>query len=326
MQSNEFLACNVGTPVIMDMSKIESGKFAIDDIRYNLPKLLQELWQMLAVRAQDAGVRFSVEILYEERMLLNGDPQRIHQILTNLVGNAIKFSPQGTVILTSFVEDGWLLFKVKDNGIGMNGDEVGRLFQRFEQASSTTSRRFGGSGLGLYISRNLAEMMNGKISVESEKGVGSTFTLHIPYRPSDVEIKSAGDELEDSEQEPVELSGTVLVAEDTPALQLLERRILESMGLTVIAANNGIEAVERSVNQPLDLILMDMQMPMMNGLDATRKLRSEGVEIPIIALTANVLTKHQEEYREAGCDGFVAKPIDRKELRKVLERYLKPAR
>ncbi|MBT3967935.1 MAG: response regulator [Gammaproteobacteria bacterium] len=307
---------------ILDLSKIESGKFTIEETPYDPNILLQDLQQMFALRMQDSGLHFAIKQQRPFTHLLVGDIQRSGQILINLIGNAVKFTEQGSITLSSWVSEQQLYFSVKDSGIGMPPEVVDRLFKRFEQADSSISRRFGGSGLGLYISFHLAQLMGGTVTVESEEGQGSTFTLRLPYRP--------GKPLNSPQQKPstqkrttkIQLQGTVLVAEDTPELQLLERRILESMGLTVTTANNGIEAVAREAEQPFDLILMDMQMPEMDGIEATQQIRARNSEIPIIALTANVLQKHRDAFDAVGGSGFIGKPIDRQELQQTLTRFI----
>jgi len=306
---------------ILDMSKIESGKFTIDEAPYNLAALLADLQSMLSVRVQDAGLKWVVTQNNQESRLLMGDASRIAQILINLVSNAIKFTDTGCITVTTRVADGKLKFRVEDEGIGMSPEVMSRLFTRFEQADSSIGRRFGGSGLGLFISINLAELMGGEINVSSEEGVGSVFELMIPYQPSDIFVR---DQQEDANESLLDeqLSGHILIAEDTPELQLLERRILESVGLTVTAVVDGQQAVDQVNQNHFDLILMDMQMPVMDGIEATRTLRQQGHTLPIIALTANVMQKHRDAFNEAGCDGFLGKPIDKTELRRELKQHL----
>ncbi len=307
---------------ILDMSKIESGKFTIDEAPYDLSVLLSDIEQMFSIRAKDAGIHFVIDRKYREQKLLMGDPQRISQILINLIGNAIKFTERGKVTLTVWKDVGQLFFQVKDSGIGMSKEVVDELFQRFQQADGSISRRFGGSGLGLFISENLADLMGGHIDASSEEGVGSIFQLVLPYRATETDAVVA-----DEQERPLsivdeQLSGHVLIAEDTPELQLLEKRILESIGLTVTVVGDGQQAVDRVNQNDFDLLLMDMQMPVMDGIEATRILREQGYTLPIIALTANVLQKHREQFDEAGCNDFLGKPIDKLELRKMLKQYL----
>jgi len=247
---------------------------------------------------------------------------RIAQILINLIGNAIKFTEEGQVTLTTWVDGEHLNFLVKDSGIGMPQETLDQLFQYFQQADQSISRRFGGSGLGLYISQNLSEMMGGYIDVSSQKGGGASFTLVLPYRPTTISVQQYGKRTTDNSVMDKALRGEVLIAEDIRELQLLERRMLEKLGVTVTVANNGKEAVDLVHENQFDLILMDMQMPVMDGLDATRLLRKQGISTPIIALTANVMQKHRDAFNEAGCDGFLSKPIDKQEMGRVLERHL----
>ncbi len=307
---------------ILDMSKIESGKFTIEEAPYDFTFLLQDLEHMFEIRAKDAGIKFKVDQRNEEEFLLIGDGQRVGQVLINLIGNALKFTEKGGVSLITHTEGERIFFTVEDTGIGMSPDTLDRLFSRFEQADGSISRRFGGSGLGLYISLNLAELMGGTIDFSSREGVGSIFQLILPYRRSDLKeqgIKHRGASVSVRDEK---LHGHVLVAEDTLELQLLEKRILEKMGLQVTIAKNGVEAVDLATTQRFDAILMDMQMPEMDGIQATRVLRERGIDTPVIALTANVMQKHRDQFSEAGCDGFVGKPIDKGKLKRELKQYL----
>jgi len=307
---------------ILDMSKIESGMFTIEKIPFNLSQLLKEIEQMLSAQAQDAGLELMIHEGSCGEFLLLGDAQRVGQILINLVGNAIKFTTSGKVTLTSWRDGEKSFFQVEDTGIGMSPEVMERLFKRFEQADGSISRRFGGSGLGLFISLNLAELMGGTIHVSSEEEVGSTFQLMLPLSQSDVPLEQRAVELQTDSVLNEQISGRVLIAEDTPEMQMLERRILEKMGITVTTADNGKEAVELALQDDFDLILMDMQMPVMDGIEATRELKKQGCRLPVIALTANVMQRHKEAFLEAGCDGFLAKPIDKQELRKTLKQHL----
>ncbi len=307
---------------ILDMSKLEAGKFEINREPYDLKLLLDELYQMLEIRAKDNGVdlRISHQGIFP---LLVGDNQRITQILTNLVGNAIKFSEGGAVEVTVVKEGDQLSIAVCDNGIGMSSSTVNKLFQPYEQGDSDISSRFGGTGLGLYISKQLAELMGGDISVQSREGEGSLFTLTLPYQLANVNRVNQSQAVGQTTAAQLQpLEGHVLIAEDTRELQMLEQRILERMGLQVTVCSNGEEAVQLATTQPFGAILMDMQMPVMDGVEATRVLREQGIETPVIALTANVMKKHRDQFVEAGCNGFVGKPIDNAELRRMLSQYL----
>ncbi len=310
---------------MLDLSRIESGQMAIEERPYNLNELFQEVDAMYRLRMRDVGLEWVVDQQHWEKYLLLGDVQRIKQILANLLGNALKFTDTGRVTMRLQRHEEQLILTVEDSGIGMSPETIEQLFQRFEQADGSIRRRFGGSGLGLSISQYLAELMGGTIDVSSRLGEGATFRLILPYRPSSEPAPAR-------EQEPVNNNhdiryhGKVLVVEDTPALQLLECRILQKMGIETATASNGEAAVASAGRENFDLILMDMQMPIMDGIEATRRLRAQGVHTPIVALTANVMQHHRDAFFQAGCDGFLAKPIDRNALRQILARYLNPDR
>ncbi len=307
---------------ILDISKIEAGKIELDEVEFPLNTLMQEVEQIFSVQMQDKGIAFQIENGVDGQYLM-GDNRRIAQILINLVGNAMKFTEEGAVSLKVLVEESreQIHFQVQDSGIGMNRDVLDRLFQPFEQADHSISRRFGGTGLGLHISWSLAELMGGDINVESEEGAGSLFTLTLPYHPVD-DVKEEHPQ-QGAVQEPQSFSGEILLAEDTPELRMLISRILQTMGeIEVTAVENGQIAVELAQTRHFDLVLMDMQMPVMDGIEATKRLRAEGYQLPIVALTANVMIKHREQFAAAGCNGFLGKPIDRKELIRVLQQYL----
>lgn len=309
---------------ILDLSKIAAEKFEIDEAPYSLTALIRDVEHIFSIRAQDAGLEFSTEFLSLPAYQPLGDGRRVTQILINLLGNAIKFTREGFVKLRVW-SDQSLHFQIEDSGIGMDSDVLSRLFKPFEQADSTISQRFGGTGLGLHISWSLAERMGGTIEVKSEAGSGSSFELTIPYRPSTLpEVLQQPNPVEQRTQTKQQFEGKVLVAEDTRYLQLLERKLLESLGCTVAIANNGQEALEMATQQHFDLILMDMQMPIMGGIEATEQLRGQGNQVPIVALTANVMQKHRDQFTEAGCDDFLAKPIDKQTLQRTLSRFLRP--
>ena len=306
---------------ILDMSKIQSGKFSIDEREYDLGQILSSVHNILLVKAQDAGNTLQLDYAKPEPFCQVGDSARITQILINLLGNAVKFTEKGAVTLRVWQQHQTLHFQVIDTGIGMTPEQIERLFSPFEQADSSISRRFGGTGLGLFISMNLAKLMGGSIEVSSEPGKGSQFELILPYHPSETPVKIQT--TPDAYSEGQKFSGNILLAEDTPELQLLIKRMLEKCGLKVTVVANGQEAVECASASRLyfDLILMDMQMPVMDGIEATKMLRSKGCNTPIVAVTANVMSKHKQAFSEAGCDNFLGKPIE-SELTRVLASYL----
>jgi CheY-like chemotaxis protein len=312
---------------LLDVSKIAAGKFSIDEGEFNLESLLHEVKTIFYKRAEEAKLAFRVVSSAHYPQLLLGDGHRISQVLINLLGNAVKFTEQGHVTLT-IKEDkqphqqDQLCFTIEDEGIGMSPETLQQLFQPFEQAEHSISRRFGGTGLGLYISKQLTDLMGGEIKVSSILGQGSRFEVRLPLQLSKTKATQVTQQPNHSHSR---YSGTVLIAEDAPELQMLERRILEPMGLTVFTANNGKIALDMVKQQSFDMILMDMQMPVMSGIEATIQLRKEGYNIPIIALTANVMPRHSEEFEEAGCNHFLEKPINRAELEQLLDHYLPQA-
>ncbi|MBT7309040.1 MAG: response regulator, partial [Gammaproteobacteria bacterium] len=323
---------------VLDFSKIESGKFSIDEYDYDLALLVEEIEHVIAISAQEKGLTFSVDNQTTLSHQLIGDPQRIRQILINLLSNALKFTTEGGVTLALWVEEdtapdaenNWLVFSVSDSGVGISPEGVELLFAPFKQADSSISRRFGGTGLGLHISATLTEMMGGKIRVESVEGEGSTFRVSLPLRISQQALEPVEKRDQKEHNKPARatfFSGEVLVAEDTPEIQLLVRQMLERMGGTVALANDGNEAIAAVISRetPFNLILMDMQMPVMDGIAASRQLRKMGNQTPIVALTANVMQKHRDQFFAAGCDDFLMKPIDRQVLATVLQTYLQPS-
>ncbi len=304
---------------ILDLSKIESGKFEIDPGEFDLCVLLDEMSQLFSVSCADRGIAFKIDKRGDFSYQLQGDGRRIGQILINLIGNAIKFTKRGSITLKCWASD-QLYLQVNDSGIGMSREVKGRLFKPFEQGDQSISRRFGGTGLGLHISWTLAELMGGTIQVESEEGIGSCFTLQLPCHTGTQPSLPGCNRM--VMEEDYRFSGRVLIAEDTPELQIVERRMLEGFGIDVVMANNGAEALELALSEPFDLILMDMQMPEMDGIEATALLRQAGCEMPIVALTANVMRQHRDQFEQAGSSGFLAKPIERKKLIAVLKQYL----
>lgn len=305
---------------LLDLFKIDAGQLTIEASPYSFSGLMQEIEKILKVRSKESRLQVQVNQQNSEANKLLGDAQRITQILVNLIDNAMKFTEQGRVTVTSSVHNNQLSIAVSDTGIGISDQAMETLFHRFEQANGALSRRFGGAGLGLYISQTLAQLMEGEIAVTSHEQKGSTFTLMLPYQPTE-EQEVERRKPEGGEQQ--RFSGRVLVAEDTPEMQLLVKRILTRKGCTVDLASNGQEAMEKGLQEHYDLVLMDMQMPIMDGIEATQMLRSLGANMPIVALTANVMAVHREQFEQAGADGFLTKPIQQEKLNALLAQYLK---
>ncbi|HEC18787.1 MAG TPA: response regulator [Gammaproteobacteria bacterium] len=317
---------------ILDLSKIESDKLDIEIIPCDLLHILEEVRSVVALTAKDKRLDFSIQQHYPLPAKIATDPTRLKQILFNLCNNAIKFTEQGSVHVEVHwdAEQAMVYFAVRDTGIGLSKAQQKKLFQRFSQADATTTRRFGGSGLGLYISRQLAEKLGGGIRVESQLGRGSLFEASI--YSGDV---AAEDIIADAAQVPQtvpdrgnddadlpRLRGRVLLAEDNPDNQCLIRHYLEKRGAEVCLVENGEAALQQAMAGSFDLVLMDMQMPVMGGLEATARLRQEGYTGPIVALTANAMQEDQRQCAEAGHDAFLSKPLDLPQFNRLLSDYL----
>ncbi len=310
---------------VLDSSKIEAGLFEIDEVEFDPRSMIEELRMIFSSRASDAGVAFEIEMEHPFGRALIGDGRRLSQVLINLLSNAIKFTSQGSVRLRVATDPvaQQLSFAVEDSGIGMDEETQQRIFKPFEQADRSISGRFGGTGLGLHISWNLVQLMGGSIEVSSTLGSGSCFTVTLPLREGAELLEERA--LQQTELPLLPLRGRVLIAEDTPELQVLERRMIESQTggeVEVEIAGDGRQALEKIATSAYDLVLMDMQMPVMDGIAATEQLRAQGNRIPVVALTANVMQKQREQFYKAGCDDFLSKPIDRSSLRSILKKYL----
>jgi len=311
---------------ILDFSKIEAGRLSLVESNIGVPALLAEVEGMLAERARSGGLWLKFELEPALRDLeLVGDSTRITQMLLNLVGNAIKFTPAGGVTIRARVEvadaDGVVLrFEVEDTGIGLTAEEQSRLFQPFEQAQNDNTRRYGGTGLGLAISRRLARLMNGDCGVSSASGAGSTFWFTVRLRAGRV---AAPESLAVQATAP-RAGARVLLVEDNEVNQMMARAMLGKFGLEVEVAGNGLEAVERVQSAHYDVVLMDLQMPIMDGLDATRAIRAleAGRTIPIIAMTASAFAADREKCIEVGMNGHIAKPVQMARLRSALAEWL----
>ncbi len=313
---------------ILDLSKIEAGKMDVERIACDPAQLADDVVSLMRVRAIERGI--SLDLQFQGRLpsSIQTDPTRLRQILMNLVGNAIKFTETGGVqVVISLVpsddpSNAMLQFEVIDSGVGMNAAQVDNLFQPFEQGDGSTTRRFGGTGLGLTIARRLARMLGGDITVRSIPGVGSRFALKIAVGNLDALSLRNGREAVYPDKvvtEPIKLNGEVLLAEDGPANQRVITYYLQNAGLSVSTADNGNVACKAAMkamaaDKPFDLILMDMQMPEMDGYSAAAKLRAEGYQGPIIALTAHAMSHDREKCLQSGCSDYLSKPIEKAKL------------
>jgi signal transduction histidine kinase/CheY-like chemotaxis protein/HPt (histidine-containing phosphotransfer) domain-containing protein len=326
---------------ILDLSKIEAGQMKVERVECDPCRVVGEMASLMRPRAQEKGLRFDVVFETPLPRTIQADPTRLRQVLINLVGNAIKFTREGSVRVLVRLESGsgaepHLRFEVKDTGIGMTVEQLGRLFQPFTQADASTTRQFGGTGLGLAISRRLAKLMGGDVHPESQPGAGSCFTLALPTGPLEgrhiitdpAEALRASDAHGDGRgatASPTALRGRVLLAEDGRENQVVIAAYLRKAGLEVTIANDGREAVELARSQDFDLILMDMQMPHLDGYGATAKLRSGGLILPIIALTAHAMSEDRSKCITAGCTDYLAKPVGRADLLETVRRHLPAA-
>jgi PAS domain S-box-containing protein len=314
---------------VLDLAKIEAGKLELEEIDFDLEEIVRGAHQAFTAQANGKGLEFSLDIKGAEG-IYRGDPTRIRQILYNLVSNALKFTDEGEIQVTARWASETLSVAVADTGVGIPADRLPLLFGRFAQADASTTRRFGGTGLGLAISRELALMMGGLIQVESVPGVGSIFTLSLPLeRVGDARAPSLPDKPAPEPETPA-FSLRVLAAEDNTVNQLVLKTLLHQLGIEPVVVETGVEAVEAWKAQPWDVILMDVQMPRMDGPTATKAIRAaEAAEgrgrTPIIALTANVMAHQLADYVAAGMDGHIAKPIEAARLFEALEAVLEGA-
>ncbi|MEI6413318.1 MAG: ATP-binding protein, partial [Pseudomonadota bacterium] len=317
---------------ILDFSKIEAGRLDIEQKQISFPDLLADIQALGETQARGKSLEFSSHYLLPLPRVITGDPTRIKQILINLIGNAVKFTPApGSVrlIVSLDVAHEQLMFSLQDTGIGIAEEELAHLFKPFVQADVSTTRRFGGTGLGLVISRELARRLGGDIQVISHPGQGSLFVVTLATGSlAGISLihDSAGlagrRALPPGIPQVPRLSGRVLVAEDNPDNQRLISLLVRRTGAECVIAGNGQEAVEQAQVTTFDLVLMDMQMPVMGGLDAAMLLRLTGFEQPIVALTANATESHRDQASQAGCDGFLTKPIDQDAFFATLGRFL----
>jgi CheY-like chemotaxis protein/nitrogen-specific signal transduction histidine kinase len=310
---------------ILDLAKIEAGKFSLDSSRFRLRETVERAVALLALTARRKGLEFECRVAADAPDALEGDPVRLRQVLLNLAGNALKFTSAGFIRVEAAVESREagrvrLRFSVCDSGIGIPPEKMATIFAPFEQADSSISRSFGGTGLGLTISARLAGLMGGRIWAESVPGAGSTFHFTATFK---VAVAAAEPEVPADSPGAESRSLRILVAEDNPINQKLACKILERRGHLVTAAQNGREALEAVQAASFDLVLMDVQMPEMDGIEATRRIRSwelaAGRRTMIAAMTANAMIEDRKRCLEAGMDAFVTKPLQIAELAAVLK-------
>ena len=308
---------------ILDLSKIEAGRLHLESLPVALNDLAHDTARLFQARAESKGLRLTVQIAPDAPSTVLGDPVRLRQILANFVSNAIKFTEQGEVVVRvepSPVYPQGVRLIVQDTGIGIPLDKQASIFEPFMQADNSTTRKYGGTGLGLAICKRLTELMGGQMGVESEPGKGSTFFVDLPLPP--VEAQSLQTPEPSTTLPEIPSGKRILLVEDNEVNRKVAQRMLNKWQLEVEIAVNGIEAVQKATTAAYDLILMDCQMPEMDGYEATRRLRARGVRVPIIALTANAIEGDRQRCLECGMDDYLAKPIKPDELQRILTRWL----
>lgn len=318
---------------ILDVSKVEAGMLTVENNEISIFDVLEDVHSIMSLQAKEKGLKFEIVYRYPLPELIKSDPLRIKQILINLCNNAIKFTDTGAIkiVVDYLAECNQIKLEIIDTGIGLTLEQIDKIFDAFTQADSSTTRKYGGTGLGLYLSKQLAETLGGDIYVTSIFGEGSCFTVTIntgllceqltmlTLIPDEVDEKITTKQPEQG----VFVKGHILLAEDNGDNQKLFSIFIHRIGAEVTIVGNGELAVNAALTGNFDLVLMDMQMPVMNGLDATKSLRDKNYKGPIVALTGNVMDEDKIKYKEAGCNGFLSKPVDRNLFNHVISKYLK---
>ena len=314
---------------VLDIEKIASGKFEFESVHFRIVEKASTTIQSFQYKAEEKGIQLEFHNKIPNDMVLDGDPFRLSQILNNLLSNALKFTANGKITVYASILDikenkAFVEFVVEDTGVGINNERIGSIFDPFVQASTDITRKYGGTGLGLSICKNLVEMQGGKISVKSIPNKGAAFSFIIPYK------KGSADLLAEDSKVDLDFENTakrkILIAEDVELNQYLAKHILEDWGFEADIANNGKEAIEKVKLFDYDLILMDIQMPEMDGIAATQAIRKLSnktkAAIPIIALTANALKGDDQKYLDAGMNDYITKPYSEERLYKVIKKFL----
>ena len=316
---------------ILDLSKIEAGKLDFENIAFDIRQIVEDIVVLHSLKAEQQGVTLVHEIDESLPELMLGDPMRIRQVIVNLVSNALKFTKQGEVkisidVVSKGIDSVELKVTVSDTGIGIPVAAQYTLFNAFTQADGSTTRKYGGTGLGLAIVSQLVDMMGGTLGLDSVEGEGSSFWFTAKLKMAAEKHVTPLDAV--ASNEGLQLNARILLVEDNPVNQMVAQKMLERIGLKATLANNGIEALQCLDEQSFDLVLMDCQMPEMDGFDATRKIRKlefktpQQMRLPIIAMTANVMSGDRERCLETGMDDYIGKPVQRDQLATVLRKWL----
>ncbi len=309
---------------ILDLSKIDAGKLEIETVPFSLRHLMDEASRTFSFQAKQKGLTLESSIAADTPDSWLGDPGRLRQVLLNLLGNSLKFTESGSVMAHASADGSHLRFEVTDTGIGIPAEKQGQIFEAFSQVDSSVTRRFGGTGLGLTICARLVERMGGAISVRSAPGQGSTFAFTVYAEQSVGAVDWNAPENEQVARMP-QAPLRILVADDNKVNQAVVSRLLERAGHTVSIAVNGQEATDMCSTGAFDLVLMDIQMPVLDGYEASARIRemdrSKGIHTPLIALTANAMTGDRENCLRAGMDGYISKPVSREELLNAIAQF-----
>ena len=318
---------------ILDLSKIEAGKLNFENITFDLNLIIKDIVTLYSLKSEQQGVLLVQEIDESLPVSLVGDPTRLRQVIVNLVSNALKFTDQGEVKIKvdvikfdTDIDSVEVKISVSDTGIGIPEAAQKTLFNAFTQADGSTTRKYGGTGLGLAIVSQLVEMMGGILGVDSVEGEGSQFWFTARFQSSNEKPENQPERI--SENNSAQLDAKILLVEDNPINQMVAQKMLEKVGLKPKLANNGLEAMQLLNEQTFDLVLMDCQMPEMDGFDATREIRKLAIKatnqnsIPIVAMTANVMSGDRERCLDVGMDDYIGKPVQRDQLESVLRKWL----
>jgi len=335
---------------VLDFSKIEAGKLTFESIDFSLVAMLEEVTNVMRNLAENKSIRLVLDTTQVSTLIVKSDPFRIKQVILNIIGNAIKFTESGEIYIKALIikKDKNLLFicSITDTGLGIDKNNINAIFHSFNQADTSTTRHFGGTGLGLSISKRLCNLMNGDITVTSELGVGSCFTISLPLTMSKKEIKrlaassasnNEGMIIDDDLPEPTSPLWSpetkILLVEDNRINQVVAIQILKHFNLSCDIADNGSEALAKlklssHVNFPYTIVLMDCQMPIMDGYEATINIRSgecgeHHKHIPIIAMTANAMTGDRDKCLEVGMNDYFTKPINQEAILAILQKWIK---
>jgi len=319
---------------ILDISKVESGKMELENVPFTLEEVFSRCQSVILPIIKDKHLELSVYAEPTTGKKLLGDPVRLYQVLMNLLSNAVKFTNTGKIIVASTVKSSnnnktTVYFEVKDTGIGMTDEQIQKVFSPFIQADSSTTRNYGGTGLGLSITKNIVELMGGELKVTSSPGSGSSFSFEIIFNTIDTSDETNDSKKHELIQKP-QLNGLILVCDDNPMNQMVISEHLAQVGLEIVIAENGKIGVEKvqerrqKGEKPFDLILMDMFMPVMDGVEAASEILALNTGTPIVAMTANVMASDLENYKKQGMVDYISKPFTSQELWRVLLKYFAP--